>query len=158
MGITLFRQGKLTEANLCYQESLALNTEMGDRVGLSLVHCYLGLLALAQGRRQAAHQEFQEGLRFALQSNYRLYAVYNLIGLASYWNDEAQVSRAVTLLGAVAAITSAMGFKIESELQEPFDKVLADTRAKLSTDEFHLAWGTGEQMDFEGTVQFAAQQ
>ena len=156
LGITLFRQGKLTEANLCYQESLGLNIEMGDRVGLSLLHCYLGLLALAQGRRPTAHREFQEGLGLARQSNYRLYAVYNLIGIANYWSEEGQVSRAVTLLGAVSAATAKMGFKIEPELQEPFDKGLADTRAKLSEEDFQSAWEVGEQMDFERAVQFAS--
>lgn len=157
MGITLFRQGKLSEADLYYQESLGLNTEMGDKVGLSLIHCYLGLLALTQGRCASARQEFLEGLEFAQQSNYHLYALYNLIGIASYWHAEAQVSRAVTLLSAVTTITSAMGFKIESELQEPFDQALAQTRAKLSDSEFQSAWRIGEQLDFEGTVQFAAQ-
>lgn len=158
LGITLFRQRKLSEASVCYQESLGLNTEMGDRVGLSLVHCYLGLLALAQGRRSTARREFVEGLELAHQSNYRLYVVYNLIGIASYWNEEGQCSRAVKWLGAVTALTSAMGFKIEPELQEPFDKVLAETQAKLSPEEFQSAWQTGEQMDFEGAVQFAVQE
>lgn len=156
MGITLFRQGKLAEANLCYQESLGLNLEMGDRVGLSLVHCYLGLLALAQGRSSAAQREFAEGLDLAHQSSYRLYTVYNLIGIASYWNETGQVPRAVTLLGAVTALTLEMGFKLESELQEPLDKVLADTRAKLPEEQFQSAWVEGEQMDFEAAVQFAA--
>jgi predicted ATPase/class 3 adenylate cyclase len=154
MGITLFRQGKLAEANLCYQESFGLSTEMGDKVGLSLTHCYLGLLALAQGHKSAAQHEFVQGLRLAHESNYRLYVVYNLIGIASCWNEEGRVTRAVTLLGAVTAITAAMGFKIESELQEPLDKVFADTRAKLSEEEFQSAWQAGGQMDFDGAINF----
>ena len=151
----MFRQGKLLEANSCYQESMALNHEMGDKFGLSLVHCYLGLLALAQDRPAAARASFVEGLAIAHQSAMKLYTVYNLIGMASFFSRESRHARSATLLSAAVGIAESIGLKIEPELQEPYDEALAKVRGKLAPEDFGSAWEAGRNMDIERTVQFA---
>jgi adenylate cyclase len=155
LGITLFRQGRLIEANLCYQESLALNREMGDMFGLALIHCYLGLLALAQDQPKAARDFFVEGLTLAHRGNMKLYMLYNLIGMAGILNIEDRPGDSVTLLAAATAVAGAIGLKIEPELQEPYEEVLAAVRGKLSEQEFRSAWEAGQKMEIERTVQFA---
>jgi tetratricopeptide (TPR) repeat protein len=155
LGITLFRQGKLTEANLCYQESLVLNREMGDKFGLALIHCYLGLLALSHDQTNAARDSFVDGLTIAYAGDMKLYIVYNLIGMASLFNVQARPVHCVTLLAAASGIAESIGLKIEPELQEPYDEVLAAVRGKLPEDDFRSAWETGKKLDVEHTVQFA---
>jgi adenylate cyclase len=155
LGITLFRQGKWVEANLYYQESLGLNREMGDKVGLALIHCYLGLLALAQGQLGQARASFAEGFAIAHQSDIKLYAVYNLIGMARLFSLEGDFSRAVTLLAASTRIAEALGLKIEPELQEPYDEALTEARTKLSEADFASLWKAGETMVIEKAFQFA---
>ena len=157
LGITLFRQGKLSEANSYYQESLALNREMGDKVGLSLLRCYLGLLALAQGQLDAARRSFLEGLTIAHESNIKPYVIYNLIGMANVLMVEVKPSHAVTLLSAITGIAQSIGFKIEPELQEPYDQAVAEARQKLSEPSFETAWKAGESMDIERAVKFATE-
>ena len=155
MGITLFRQGKLVEANLCYQECLTIGREMGDKLNLALLHCYLGLLALAQDQPLAARDSFMLGLTMAHQNNVKMYAIYNLIGIASLFAKQGKTSDAVVLLAAADAIRKSIGLKIEPELQEPCDQVLAETRRKLSEEEFRSAWETGAPMDLDHAVKFA---
>ena len=154
-GITLFRQGKLTEATVCYQESLTLGREMGDKYNLSLLHCYLGLLALAQNQPDAARGSFVEGLTLAHQNEVKIYAIYNLVGMASLFGNQGKSREAVTLLAAVEKASKLINIKIEPELQEPFDKVFADLQKILSEQDFQSAWAHGEKMDLDTVVRFA---
>ena len=155
LGITAFRQGNWIDANLYYQESLRLSREMGDKSGLSLIHCYLGLLALAQDRPKAARESFREGLTTAHQGDLKLYTVYNLIGIAGLLNMEGKGTDSTILLAATTGIAEAVGLKIEPELQEPYDRVLADLRSSLSEGDFESAWQAGKKMDMEQTVRLA---
>ncbi len=155
LGITLFRQGKLIEAGLYYQESLGLNREINDKVGLSLLHCYLGLLALVQNQPGTARKSLVEGLTISYRSDFKPYVVYNLIGMAGLFGIEGKLSQSVTLLAVADTLAASLGFKIEPELQEPYEKALAECREKLSEQEFQSAWQAGSNMKFEQAVQFA---
>jgi adenylate cyclase len=155
MGITLFRKGKLVEANLCYQECLTIGREMGDKFSLPLLHCYLGLLALAQNQPGMARTSFVEGLTIAYQNDVKIYTVYNIIGIASLFNYQGKFPEAVVMLAASDRIAKSIGIKVEPELQEPYDKALAEDREKLSEVEFHPAWEAGSTMDIGQAVQFA---
>jgi adenylate cyclase len=155
LGITLFRQGKLTEANLYYQESLTLAREMNDRYSLCLLCCYLGLLALAQNQPDSARKSFMEGLTIANKNNLVMYAIYNLIGMASVLNSQRKSSEAAVLLAASNGIATSIGVKIEPELQEPYDRALAESREKLSEQPFQSAWEAGKNMSIDQAVQFA---
>ena len=155
LGITLFRQGKLIEAGLYYQESLGLNREINDKVGLSLLHCYLGLLALAQNQTGSARQSLVEGLTISYQSDFKPYVVYNLIGMAGLFGIEGKPSQSVSLLAAAVTLADSLGLKIEPELQEPFDQALAESRQKLSEQEYQLAWEAGKTMEIEQAFKFA---
>jgi hypothetical protein len=130
---------------------------MGDKVGLSVLHCYLGLLALAQGKLDAARKSFLEGLTIAHESSIKLYVVYNLIGMANVLAMEAKPSQALTLLSAVSAIAGSLGFKIEPELQEPYDRVIAEARGQLSESAYESAWKSGENMNLELAVRFVSE-
>ena len=155
LGITFFRQGKLMEANVCYQESLAICREMGDKYNLALLNCYLGLLALAQNQPASARAAFVEGLTLARQNNIMIYAIYNLIGMASLFNVQGKPAAAVTLLGAATGIAESIGLKIEPEIQEPYEKAFLDARQILSKQESRLAWQAGKSMDLEQSARFA---
>ena len=155
LGITAFQQGKLAEADDYYQESLVVNNQLGDKVGLSLLHCYLGLLALAQGQIRAARESFQEGLHIAYQSDIKLYVGYNLIGMACVFIAEDHPAQAAKMLSAVIAFAQEVGFKIETELQLPYDNALASAKGSLDEASFQNAWEEGQATSVEQAVQFA---
>jgi len=155
LGITAFQQGEFAEADGYYQESMAINRQLGDKVGLSLLHCYLGLLALAQGQPGAARKSFKEGLDIAWQSEIKLYLAYNLIGIACVLIAEDHPTGAAKLLSAVAAHIQKFGFKLETELQQPYDDALATAKESLDEAAFQAAWEEGQNMSVEQTVRFA---
>jgi len=138
-----------------YQDSLKVNQELGDKVGLSLVHCYLGLLALAQNHPGAAHKAFQAGLDIAYPSDIKLYTAYNLIGEACALLAEDCPAQAVQLLSAATAYGQEVGFKIEPELQRPYDNALSSSKEKLSAKAFQEAWDIGQKMDVKSAIQLA---
>ena len=158
LGITAFRQAKFTEADMFFQEGLELNREMQDKVGLSLLNCYLGLLALAQNQIVSARALFKEGLTLAHQSDIKPYAIYNLIGLACIFLSIENPERATIILAAASGIAGSINFKIEPELQEPFNRALAVTKAKLIDAEFQSAWDAGEGMTLEQAVETAMEE
>lgn len=155
LGITAFQQGHLTEADDYYQESLIVNTELGDKVGLSLLQCYLGLLALAKNEIGAARESFLEGLRIAVESDIKLYLGYNLIGIACVFIDENNYPDATRLLSAVNSYAEDIGFKIETELQSPYDNALACARQCLDEATFQFAWEEGQSMTVEEATDIA---
>jgi predicted ATPase/class 3 adenylate cyclase len=157
LGITAFRQGRFPEAVLCYEEGLRLNRELDDKLGLSLTLCYLGLLALAQDQLKAARESFMEGLTVAHQSDIKPYVVYNLIGMAGVVLAEGCPSRGAILLAAAKTIAESIGFKIEPELQEPYDKTFSTIRESLSESEFQDKWDEGKNMDVKRAVQVASE-
>ncbi len=155
LGITVFRQGHFIQADLFYRESMLLNREMGDKVGLALMNCYLGLLALAKDQVDSARAFFVEGLMIAHQSRMKSYIIYNLVGLACFHLAIGGLENAAKLLAASSTAAAAIGFKMEPELQEPFDKTLAETRQKLPASTFDVAWKAGSELPLDEVVQFA---
>ena len=143
------------EADLCYQESLPLGREMGDKFSLALLHCYLGLLALTQGQQDQARAAFTEGLTISYQNDVKIYGIYNLIGMASLFHDQRKFLKAVVLLAASDRIAGSIGIKIEPELQEPYDRVIAGASQQLSEQDLRTAREIGERMDLEQAVKFA---
>jgi hypothetical protein len=128
---------------------------MGDKVGLSLIHCYLGLLALSQNRFQASRAYFVEGLTILPQTENKVYTVYNLIGMAGVLIAEGKPVDCVSLLAGATAIAESIGLKIEPEIQEPYEKAFMEAIQTLSKPEYQAAWEAGKRMDLEQTVQFA---
>jgi len=155
LGITAFQEGKLAEADEYYRESLSVNIQLGDKVGLSLLHCYLGLLALAQDQISKARESFQEGLHIASQSDIKVNLGYNLIGMACVFLAENLPAQTAKMLGAVTAFTQEVGFKLETELQLPYENALASAKESLGEAEFQTVWEEGKRMNVEHAVQFA---
>jgi adenylate cyclase len=155
LGITVFREGKLREADFYYRESLRLNQEINDKMGLALVHCYIGLLALVRAQTSNARASFTEGLTIAHQSGITSYIVYNLIGMANVLLVEGGVSRSATVLSAATTIARSIGFKIEPELQEPYDKILTTVKGRLSEEDFSSVWNDGLKITIDQAIEIA---
>jgi uncharacterized protein YwgA len=84
-----------------------------------------------------------------------MYAIYNLIGMANVLISQRKSFETAVLLAASNGIAISLGVKIEPELQEPYDKALAESREKLSEHGFQSAWEAGKNMSIDQAVQFA---
>jgi len=155
LGITVFQEGNLEEADIHYREGMSLCRALNHKITISLLHCYQGLLALARNQIDTARASFREGLTIAHQSDMKAYIIYNLIGCACVQLAEEKLSDAAKLLSASSTIATSIGFKMESELAQPYEKALASVKEKMSAADFLSAQNDGMKMTIAEAVQFA---
>ena len=153
LGITCFQQGRLEEAEACYKEGMLNSRALNHAVMTSLIHCYLGLLAISRGHISNARNSFNEGLSLAHKSDIKAYFVYNLIGHACVLLAENDPTVAVKLLSAATAMADSIGFKMETELRQPYDNSLSSAKEKLTEAEFSTAWEEGQKMTPDQAVE-----
>jgi len=153
LGITYFQQGRLEEAEACYKEGMLNSRLLNHAVMISLIHCYQGLLSLARGQMSLARESFHEGLSLAHKSDIKAYFVYNLIGHACVRLAENEPVVSVKLLSAASAMADSIGFKMETELKQPYDSSLSSAKEKLTEEEFSSAWEEGQKMTPDQAVE-----
>ncbi len=155
LGITAFQQGKFGEADVFYEEAMTNSRALNHATMTSLLHCYQGLLALARGQVSSARKSFHAGLILAHESDIKAYFVYNLIGYACVYLAENEPLLAVKLLSVSSAIADTIGFKMETELKQPYDNALSSAKEKLLDDEFSAAWEAGHKLTQDQAVELA---
>ena len=155
LGITAFQEGQLEEAHARYQAALAISLALNLKADLALLHCYLGLLALARRQFETARECFQAGLSSASAGQIKSYVVYNLIGCACVEVADNKPTRAVALLGAASGNAETIGFRIEPELQRPYDQALQAIKAALSEAEFQAHWETARKLSLEDAIELS---
>jgi len=52
-------------------------------------------------------------------------------------------------------MADSIGFKIEPELRQPYDKALSSAKEKISEAEFSSAWDEGQKMTVDQAVELA---
>ena len=53
-----------------------------------------------------------------------------------------------------SAIADSIGFKMESELKQPYDNALVTAKEKMTEDEFSFAWNEGQETTQEQAIEF----
>ena len=155
LGITAFQQGMLDEADFHYREGMAISRALDHKSTIALLYCYQGLLALARGQFTPARDFFHAGLKLAHEMNIKAYFVYNLAGCAFLFVAENKLSPAVQLLSASSATAGAIGFRMESEIRQPYEKALASAKEKMTENEFSSAWDAGNKLTHDQAVEIA---
>ena len=110
-------------------------------------------MALARGQIPLARESFHEGLTLAHKSDIKAYFVYNLIGHACVLLTENEQAAAVKLLSAATAVADSIGFKMETELKQPYDNSLSSAKERLTEEEFSSAWEEGQKMTSDQAVE-----
>ena len=153
LGITAFQQGKYEEAGVYYEEGMINARVLKHAVMTSLLHCYQGLLALVRGQIPQAREAFHAGLKLTHEGDIKAYIIYNLIGCACVHLAENETPTAVKLLSASSALADSIGFKMETELKQPYDNALSSAKGKMTEDEFSSAWEEGKKMTPDQAVE-----
>jgi adenylate cyclase len=154
LGITAFQQGRYEDADAYYEEGMINSRFLSHAVLTSLIHCYQGLLALVRGQIQGARKSFHAGLKLAHESDIKAYIIYNLIGCACVHLAENKTETAVKLLSTTSAIADSIGFKMEPELNQPYEDALSKAKEKMTEDEFSSAWNEGQKTTQEQAIEF----
>ena len=153
LGITAFQQGKYEDADAYYKEGMINSRALNHAVMTSLMHCYQGLLALQYGQIQDARESFHAGLKLAHDGDIKAYIIYNLIGCACVYLAQNETKTAVKLLSTSSALADSIGFKMETELKQPYQNALTSAKDKLTADDFSSAWEIGQNMTAEQAVE-----
>jgi non-specific serine/threonine protein kinase len=127
------------------EESLALFGALGDTRYVAIANTMLGYALLLLGEIAGATTLVADGLRGHLEVVDRTYLTHGLLVMAGILYRLEQPGRAVTLLGAAAALLDLLGGTLASTAR-PHDRLVSALRRQLTDDEFDAAWAAGREL------------
>jgi len=150
-------EGDHVRAITFFEESLALNRELGDSWDASICLTFLGIIALEQGDPERAETLYVDDMRLLQRLGDKTGISYGLRGMACAASLRGDAARAVRLWGAAEAVSRAIGLPLS-----PFDRVhpdyegmLAATRSGLGESAWEAARAEGGAMSPEEAVEYA---
>jgi tetratricopeptide (TPR) repeat protein len=154
LGELTLSEGDYTGAELLLEESLKLVHETGDRSLLPGVMEKMGATALARGEYKRAYERFEQALTLHLAAG----TPYG-IGLAlSYFaclaSAQGEAQRALTLLGAVAAVCESLRIRYRPPEQGRFAQAESTARQQLGEGAAAAAWAAGQGMTLEQAIAY----
>jgi len=145
-------EGNGDEARRWYDESLALNGELGSELMVAGELHNLGTLEKNEGRLERADELFRDSLARsrALGSAYLL--PYNLLDFGSLAALRGEGVRAARLLAAAETAVAATGATFDPDDQPEFDRAVAQARAVIDEDAFAAAWAEGGALPLDAAL------
>ena len=108
-GILAYARGLYDEVGRCWEESLAISRETGDRAGAARATMGLGTVAVARGDRTVARDHFENSIASARESGERQILGAALNGLAELHRVEGDLDGAVPLYEEALALFREQG-------------------------------------------------
>jgi tetratricopeptide (TPR) repeat protein len=158
--MVLGAQGDYRRAQRLYEESLALQRQLGGRFAVATVLGNLGAVALEQGEPARARAQFAESLALFHELGDKDGIAECLEGLAgvavAMGGDERESARrAARLCGAAEALRRAIGTPLIPMERARFEALLALTCSRLGDAEFAALRAGGEAISLDEAVAFA---
>ena len=142
-------EGDYTQARTLIDDSEALFRDLKDDGGLAEVLITKGRIQREQGQVAAAYRTLTEALQLAQQVGPRLLVAAALEGLSAVTIQLEQVTLAVQLLSAAAALREEMGAPIRP-VDRPFvDRALSTAQSTLGHDKFTVVWLEARELPLE---------
>jgi hypothetical protein len=142
-------QGDDAQAQIFYEESLALRRTLDDKSGIANVLVNLGEVAHSQGKSAKAITNYVESLTLRAELGDKEGIAYCLEGLAEVAGARGQPKRAARLWGAAAALREAIGAPIPPAERPHYDRNMAAARAQFDAAAFDTAFAAGRSMTLE---------
>jgi predicted ATPase/DNA-binding SARP family transcriptional activator len=147
--------GDIVAASDAYVRSLATFKELCDRRCIASSLKNLGVTAQARGDRSTARGLFEESLRLRIELNDPAGIAECLAGMAGLELSEGRADEAARLLGAAAAMRSALGVVPWMGDEQALADDAASARAALGPEGFESAWQAGGSLDRDAAVELA---
>jgi hypothetical protein len=158
-------RGDFATARALHEDSLALKQELGNKWDATTSHFNLGFVAVEEREYEVAQAHYIESLRLAREIGYKLFIVYNLVGLAGVVVQVGSAlaipatlesrQRAARLVAAAEAILAKMKAAMEPFIRRQCDRAVAMARVVLDEEAFNAAWAEGEKMTLDEAVAYA---
>jgi predicted ATPase/DNA-binding XRE family transcriptional regulator len=158
LGLVMWEQGRHERARSMYEDSLQIMRELRDTRGIAIGLCNLGQLTEQEGDFQRAGELQEESLRLYQELGDRSLTKDCLFCLGSLASHQERHARAILLLGAADAIATSIGVSLEPVDQKRMETVSRLAHAKLTAQEYEVAWHQGAAMSLEEAVAYALDQ
>jgi predicted ATPase/DNA-binding CsgD family transcriptional regulator len=143
LGLISLSQGDDARALPLLEQSLAICRELGDRRNIAKASYALGDAACDAGDFSAARGLYEESLNLSVELGDRWISAISLEGLAAVALATSEAEAAAQLLGAAEVLRDATGAMRSAYFQLRYERVLAETRARLGGDTFETASAAG---------------
>lgn len=111
LGSIFEHHGKLDSAWVCYRKSMALNTEAGNDLGISLCHTYFGSLYEKAWQYDKATEEYETAYQMMQTSKDEWHALNSLIALAGIYHATGNDAKEMAYLGKARQAAERIGSK-----------------------------------------------
>jgi hypothetical protein len=140
------------QAAACYEVSIALFRELGNRSLIASPLHNLGFVALHRGDDARAAAYFVESLEFAHVQGDQVEIAACLVGLAGVAGTSGQFERATQLFGAVEMLLVVNGDDLDPANRSVYDGSITTARAQLDEATFAAAWAAGRVLNLEQAI------
>ncbi len=142
-------QDKITEAEQCYNQALAIQRELNDDNHAGATLAALGRLAQRQGDYQRARELLHESLAIAIKMADRPMFADTLEAIAALTAAQGQAECAVRIFAAVDALLRQDNLLLKPVLQPLHDRQVSTLRDQLGETAFTTAWAAGAAMPLD---------
>ena len=155
LGCTVDALGDSTAARAILEESLTIRRTLGDKAAISNALQSLGRIALQLQDYARADALMKESLDLVYALGRKREIAYALSGLAHLAAAREEHERASRLWGADEALRVAIAVPLQANVQEEYDRSVAEARAHIGEEAFASAWEQGRAMTLEEAVHYA---
>lgn len=148
-------QGDLEQARAYYLECLARSRQLATTSRIATVLNNLGQVARRQGERARATELLRESLAMCLELGNRSGILACLVPLGGLCIDRGAFADGVRLFGAVDAIRSATGVRMEHVDRIEYERDVQAANAALDQLTFDMAWAEGRVWTLVAAIEFA---
>jgi non-specific serine/threonine protein kinase len=152
LGVTRRFQGDLACSVALLEESLARFQRCGHVRWIAIAQTMLGSSLLAQGDAAGAARCILAGLAGHGAVGDQAFGIFGLLLLAAVLAAQAQPVRAARVLGAMAALSEAVGAPLAPADETVLADVVATVRGQLSAPAFDRAWTAGRALTLDQAV------
>ncbi len=139
----------------CFQESLALNLQLGDRQGVGDTLSSIGCIALLRGDYARAADYLCDSLRAFQQFGIKLRIAYALEYLADVALAYGQAERAARLCAAAAALRVALRMQLPPMALSATTRRIETIDHLLDQSAYAAEWATGAMMSMDEAIAYA---
>ena len=157
LGDTRFDLGDHQQAQMLYDESIALLRELQTKNILAYSLRRSGYLALHEGLYSKAKSSFKESLGLDEETGHQLGVTACVAGLAGVIAGEGETIRALELFGAVDSSLNAIESSLFSPDEIEYTRNSAAVRAQLDEATRSAAWARGQAMTLDQAVDYAVE-
>ena len=151
-------QGDYEQAGRRYEEVLALNREMENKITTAYALYGLGKVAQAKDDFASARSFHIKALTIRRGMGNRRAIAYSLNALAALAATQQKAAWAVRLFGAAEDLQKLIHFTISPRERTEHDQAVATARAALGEEAFAAAWAEGKAMTLEQAITYALEE